>query len=39
MKSGRSLKRFGGEVSEKGLENQEPLPPYFHIISEKLIKD
>jgi alkylated DNA repair protein alkB family protein 6 len=29
MKSGRSLKRFGGEVTLKGLENPESLPLYF----------
>jgi alkylated DNA repair protein alkB homolog 6 len=39
MKSGRALKRYGGEVGSSGLITQEPLPDYFKVISSKLFDD
>ncbi|TNV80062.1 hypothetical protein FGO68_gene15167 [Halteria grandinella] len=36
MKSGRALKRYGGEVGPTGLQSQEPLPPYFEAIARGL---
>ncbi|CDW90884.1 isoform b [Stylonychia lemnae] len=36
MKSGRALKRYGGEVGSNGLLNQESLPSYFEIIAQNL---
>jgi alkylated DNA repair protein alkB family protein 6 len=39
MKSGRALKRYGGEVGSRGLTSEEPLPDYFEIICQKLFTD
>jgi alkylated DNA repair protein alkB family protein 6 len=40
MKSGRSLKRYGGEVGPKGgLISQELLPNYFQAIGRKLYEE
>ena len=39
MKSGRALKRYGGEVGSNGLDKQEPLPDYFQVIADKLYND
>lgn len=36
LKSGRSLKKFGGEVSTDGLIDPEPLPIYFDCIAKFL---
>lgn len=35
-KSGRSLKVYGGEVTEHGLENQSELPPFLHVLATRL---
>ena len=39
MKSGRALKRYGGEVGSMGLISSEGLPMYFKVISDKLALD
>lgn len=39
MKSGRALKRYGGEVGPKGLVKEEPLPEYFQMIADKIFTD
>ena len=39
MKSGRALKRYGGEVGPMGLTSSEPLPPYFESIAKKIAED
>eukprot|EP00347_Sterkiella_histriomuscorum_P005681 403355670 len=39
MKSGRALKRYGGEVGSKGLISVEQMPEYFHIINKKIYED
>lgn len=39
MKSGRALKRYGGEVGINGLINQEALPLYFDLIAKKIFSD
>lgn len=39
MKSGRALKRYGGEVGATGLVNQETLPVYFESIAHSIFED
>ena len=39
MKSGRALKRYGGEVGSTGLTSQEPLPPYFEALAAKIFEE
>ena len=39
MKSGRALKRYGGEVGSSGLITQEPLPSYFELIAKNLYEE
>ena len=36
MKSGRALKRYGGEVGSKGLISKEDLPSYFQAIGQRI---
>ena len=36
MKSGRSLKMYGGTVTPNGLEHAEELPSYFELICDRL---
>ena len=38
MKSGRKLKKYGGDVETTGLENKEALPDYFQVIADYITK-